>query len=179
MRLGTWNCRGAFDRKGAAALADLEPDVLVVPECHATPEVVSEGWQYRYRHVRTKGIGVLVKEGWGIEEVDPPDGIDRRWVLPLRIRPPKGGCPPFLLLAMWTVAEKGGPSYAAQLVEVLDTWAPSIRSEPTVIAGDLNTSAQGPSAPWSTPGTWRGPRSSASCRATTGSTASTSATSTT
>lgn len=146
MRLGTWNCRGAFDRKAAAALADLVPDVLVVPECHASPAVASDGWQYRYRHVATKGIGVLVREGWGIEEVDPPGGLDRRWVLPLRIHPPDGECPSFLLLAVWTVAEKGGLSYAAQFADVLETWAPSIRTEATVIAGDLNTSAQGPSS---------------------------------
>jgi hypothetical protein len=142
--LGTWNCRMGADRKRDAMLR-LGCDVLVVPECRealATAPGTSFAWKGRYP---PKGIGVFGFRGWSFEHVDKREVLP--WVLPLRMIDPRGD-DPGLLLAVWTVANSGDgwPSYAAQVTAAIEAWERELRSEPVVLAGDLNCSAQGPSS---------------------------------
>ncbi len=146
LTLGTWNCRMGFDRKHEA-VERLGCDVLVVPECHSEPVLardpaVSFAWKGRYPR---KGLGVFGFGGWRVEPAPEPTPLP--WVLPLRVLDPAGG-ETALLLAIWTVANKSErwPSYAAQLTETIDAWEAELRDGATILAGDFNCSAQGPSS---------------------------------
>jgi hypothetical protein len=146
LTIGTWNCRMGAGRK-TSAFQRLGCDVLVVPECNETPALAttpgtSFAWKGRYPR---KGIGVFGFGGWRFESVDERDALP--WVLPLRMIDPRGE-DAGLLLATWTVANSGDgwPSYAAQVTATIDAWEPELRSERVVLAGDLNCSAEGPSA---------------------------------
>ncbi len=135
-----------FDRK-RAAVERLGCDVLVVPECHSAPALATElgvsfAWKGRYPR---KGLGVFAFNGWRLEPAEETTPLP--WVLPLRVLDPFGAdaC---LLLAIWTVANKAErwPRYSAQVAQTIDAWENELRSEAVVLAGDLNCSAQGPSA---------------------------------
>jgi exodeoxyribonuclease-3 len=144
VRIGVWNCRGAFARHGDVALAELVPDVLVIPE--ATPPALAnrDDWQHEYQPYLNKGTGILIRRGWSVEPVDPPNGIDRRWLRPIRVIPPDPRLTPFVLLAFWALGSvhERLPSYARQFTDVLDTWSDVIARDPIVIAGDFNASAK-------------------------------------
>jgi exodeoxyribonuclease-3 len=144
MRIGVWNCRGAFARHGDVALAELSPDVLVVPEATAAALADRDDWLFEHQPHLNKGTGILIRRGWTVEPVDPPDGVDRSWLRSVRLAPPDPELSPFVLLAFWALGSvhERLPSYAAQFSEVLDTWSEVIAREPTVIAGDFNASAQ-------------------------------------
>ena len=139
-RLVAWNCRLGVDRK-RAAFDRLGADVLVVPECPRSTSFlrelgVSSAWRGRYD---SKGLGVFALNGW---EVAPCEERTRLpWALPLTLHAPDGA-DAALLLAVWTVASPGSPSYAAQVRLAVAEWEEEIRERPTIIAGDFNCSAQ-------------------------------------
>jgi exonuclease III len=143
VRIGTWNCRGALARHGDAALSELAPDVLVVPEATASALANRDQWLFEHQPHLNTGTGILIRQGWTVEPVDPPDGVDRLWLRSVRLTPPHPGLPSFVLLAFWALGSvhERLPAYAAQFTAVLDTWSDVIVSEPTVIAGDFNASA--------------------------------------
>ena len=135
-----------FDRK-RAAVERLGCDVLVVPECHSTPTLATElgvsfAWKGRYPR---KGLGVFGFNGWRLEPAEETTPLP--WVLPLRLID-SSGVDQGLLLATWTVANQAErwPRYSAQVTQAIDAWEHELRSEPVILAGDLNCSAQGPSA---------------------------------
>jgi exodeoxyribonuclease III len=144
VRIGVWNCRGAFARHGDVALEELAPDVLVVPEATAAALADRDAWLYEYQPYLNKGTGILIRQGWGVEPVDPPDGAGRRWLRPIRLTSPDPQLPSFVLLAFWALGSvhERLPSYARQFTDVLSTWSDVIAREPTVIAGDFNASAK-------------------------------------
>ena len=144
VRIATWNCRSALDKKMAVVEA-IDADVLIVQEC--TPATVlgrQEGitslWSAPYPSA-TKGVGVFCRAPWTAH----PAGTDPTlpWVLPAAVSNTATGGQ-FTLLAMWA-NKKQGPSYASQFTAVLDTYAAQLRAGQCVIAGDLNASVQGPS----------------------------------
>jgi exodeoxyribonuclease-3 len=143
VRIGVWNCRGAFARHGDAALAELVPDVLVVPEARASALANRQDWLFEHQPHLNKGTGILIRQGWTVQPVDPPGGVDRLWLRSVRLTPPRPELPSFVLLAFWALGSvhERLPTYAAQFTSVLDTWSDVIASEPTVIAGDFNASA--------------------------------------
>jgi exodeoxyribonuclease-3 len=144
VRIGAWNCRGAFARYGDAALTELVPDVLVVPEATASALANRDDWLFEHQPHRNKGTGILIRRGWAVEPIEPPDGVDRSWLRPVRLTPSDPKVPSFVLLAFWALGSvhERLPSYAAQFTEILDTWSDVIAKEPTVIAGDFNASGQ-------------------------------------
>jgi hypothetical protein len=146
MRIGTWNCRGVFARYGELAFTELAPDVFVVPE--ARPSDAMTGWQSFHRPYLDKGTGVFVRDGWTVTALDPPDGIERDWLLPLRIVPPAGRLGSFVLLAFWALGSRAPnpkmPKYTDQFAQVLANWGPVITNEPSVVAGDFNAWGQSP-----------------------------------
>lgn len=146
LTLGTWNCRMGLDRK-RAAVERLGCDVLVVPECHSTPTLATElgvsfAWKGRFPR---KGLAVFGFNGWRLEPAEETTPLP--WVLALHVLDPAGAraC---LLLATWTVTNQAErwPRYSAQVTQAIDAWEHELRSEPVILAGDLNCSAQGPSA---------------------------------
>jgi exonuclease III len=144
MRIGVWNCRGAFARHGDAALAELSPDVLVIPEARLATLENREEWCYEYQPYLNKGIGILIRKGWSVERLRPPSGVDRRWLRGIRVTSPDPDLPSFALLAFWALGSvhERLPSYARQFTDVLETWSEAISREPMVIAGDFNASAR-------------------------------------
>lgn len=144
VRIGTWNCRGAFAKYGDVALAELAPDVLVVPEARSSD--AADGWQFHHRPYLNKGTGVFVRADWTVMPLEAPDGVERDWLIPLRIVPSGGRLGPFVLLAFWALGGRSPkmPRYTDQFAAVLETWGPVIANEPSVIAGDFNASGQSP-----------------------------------
>ncbi len=142
MRLATWNCRQAIDRK-RHALDDLSTDVVVIPECSSTAALGREldvSFLWRGDDPR-KGLAVVGFNGWRLQPL--ATAVDLPWVLPVRVHAPDGRAA-FDLLAIWTVARQDGrPNYAGQIRLALETWAPALANGNTVVAGDFNCSLQG------------------------------------
>jgi hypothetical protein len=143
LTLGTWNCRKGIDRK-RAAIQELACDVLVVPECSATPEIakseeVSFAWQ---GEIPTQGLGVFGFNGWTLRTLTDAPALE--WLLPIEAVD-REGSQSFTLLAIWTVKRKkdGRPSYAGQLTQVIDTYRERLGPDRVALAGDFNASAQG------------------------------------
>jgi endonuclease/exonuclease/phosphatase family protein len=133
--MGVDRKRPHFDRLAA--------DVIVVPECSRAPLFAQElGVSFAWRGMRaTKGLGVFGRNGWRVAPREERTEIP--WVLPLQVldaRDEKVA----LLLAIWTVAHRGGRSYEAQVAAAVTEWAEEIRSEAVILAGDFNCTAQSP-----------------------------------
>lgn len=144
VRVATWNCRQGIDRK-RGALDRLAADVVVLQECGAAAGLATElGVSFLWRgEYPAKGLAVAAFTGWSVEPLDAP--VDLPWVLPARITAPDGTTA-FDLLAVWTVARKGGrPGYAGQIARLADVWEQSLLAGGTIVAGDFNCSSQGPS----------------------------------
>lgn len=135
----------ALDRK-RSAVEVIGADVLVVPECDASPALAGElGVSFAWRGENPqKGLGVFAFGGWRTEPVDEEQPLP--WVLPVRVIDP-GGVEVAILLAVWTVAHRldGRPDYAGQVSAAIDACTTALEEGRAVIAGDLNCSAQGPS----------------------------------
>lgn len=145
MRIATWNCQGALDRK-IDVLRSFSADVAVIQECASVTtlsdsDIVSSLWRTPGR-TDTKGIGVFGFNGWTVAPSKAP--VDMPWVLPARVTSPDGGCS-ITLLAIWTNTSRGDgrPPYAAQVAQTISAWEPHLAG-PVLIAGDFNGSAQGP-----------------------------------
>jgi exonuclease III len=145
MRFVTWNCRGAFEKKSHVASA-FGADVLLVQECAPGVEVPgfsSPLWYPPYDGAK-KGTGLYVRNGWTAEWMPHVENLP--WVRPARLGHPGGG-EGLTLLAVWTNKNKndGRPPYAEQFAMVLERHAELIIRGRCIVAGDLNTSVQGPS----------------------------------
>jgi len=141
MRLASWNCRGALERK-EHVLDEIGADVLVVQECsEAYARSAGAPWSPPYAG-GAKGIGVFCRDPWKAAPVgtDP----DMPWVLPVELSNLQTGRR-ITLLAFWANKTRSGLSYAGQFAMLLDSCAQMIRSGECLIAGDLNASIQGPS----------------------------------
>ena len=140
LRLATWNCRGAVDKK--RALFDrLSADVIVVPECAQAPRFAQEfGVSFAWRGENPrKGLGVFGLNGWQLEPVPEPAPLP--WLLPLRLIAPDDDTAA-LLLAIWTVPTDEVRSYADQITRAVAKWETEIRDGATILVGDFNCSAQ-------------------------------------
>ena len=153
MRVVTWNCNMAFDRKVDALLA-LEPDVAIVCEC-AEPErlrarsrlswIEAEPvWIGRNPH---KGLAVFGFNGYALrlaESYRP----SLRYVAPVHVDGP-AECN---LLAVWAQNASAGSIRKHQLGPLrrsLSRYKAFLGERPAVIAGDLNSNTI-----WDKPG-WR------------------------
>lgn len=140
LRLATWNCRQAVDRK--RALFDrLAADVIVVPECSQSPRFsrepgVSFAWRGRNANL---GLGVFALNGWTVASVPELDPLP--WVLPLQLIAPTGE-DAALLLAIWAVATPENPPYETQVARAVEAWELELATGPVVFAGDTNCSPQ-------------------------------------
>jgi exodeoxyribonuclease-3 len=140
MRLITWNCRGAFGKKHAAVAA-LNPDVLVVPEAGQLGNLPNVRGAARIRSCEwvgsttTRGLGVVSYGDYSLrvhEAYDPR----HRWILPLHVDGPLS----FTLFAVWTVKDEETGYYCTPLFEALETYRDILGSPGVVWAGDFNQS---------------------------------------
>jgi hypothetical protein len=139
MRLVAWNCKGAFAKKHSA-IADLKPDVIVVPESEklgtlsnslwAPATIRSIEWIGNNPH---KGLAVLSYGDYSLrvhEAYEPR----HRWILPLVVEGPV----PFLLFAVWTIPHLESKLYVQCLFEALETYGRLLESTRGIWAGDFN-----------------------------------------
>jgi endonuclease/exonuclease/phosphatase family metal-dependent hydrolase len=147
MRLVTWNCQAGLDKK-IEVIRRLNPDILVLQECNESNALsiqpgVSNIWRTPGRPGQ-KGFGIYGFNGFTVTPIDP--AIDYPWVIPCEVVTPTGDTWA-RLLGIWTNVQKNidRPTYAGQFASTLHAWSQEISTFPTIIAGDLNASMQGPS----------------------------------
>jgi hypothetical protein len=147
LRLGTWNCRMALDRK-RDALERLAADVLVVPECARDCRLGRDpGVSFRWRGSHPKkGLAVFGFNGWTVEPARDPGSLP--WTLPVAVRDPQGRRLT-TLVAIWTCrpGHDGRPGYARQVTAAVEHWAPRLRRGGAILAGDLNCGPNGSGGP--------------------------------
>lgn len=138
MRLVTWNCKGAFNRKHAE-IAAWRPDVLVLPEADRLTDVAQVLGSAPVTSVQwigsspNKGLGVLSYGDYSLT-VYPDYDPSIEWILPLRVSGPQ----PFSLLAVWTVPDPETGFYITQLEKARDRYRALLESARVVVAGDFN-----------------------------------------
>lgn len=141
LRLATWNCRGALEKKTSVVEA-IDADVLVVQECsEANASRTSAPWQPPYEG-GSKGTAVFSRHPWKASPA--PADPNLPWVLPVVLSNSQT-LRRITLLAIWANKTKTSPAYAAQFALLLESYESLIRTRKCLIAGDLNASMQGPS----------------------------------
>ncbi|CAN5371031.1 endonuclease/exonuclease/phosphatase family protein [soil metagenome] len=151
LRLVTWNCKGAFPRKHAA-IAALNPDVLVVPEAgrlDALDRVAGHRAVHDIRWIgdnERKGLAVI-SYGDVTLTTHPSYDPSLRWILPLEV----GGPVPYTLFAVWMMPHVTSRFYAQSLFEACDTYRDLLEAPRVAMAGDFNNnvSFDRPRHPWS------------------------------
>jgi exonuclease III len=137
MRVITWNCKGALDRK-VGHLLELDPDIAVMQECardFAAPSGYKFLWTGSYA---SKGLGVLTRDIEARIEPQP----DPAWTLFLPVVLPRLN---IKLLAVWAFhhrAAKQDASLTGFISDVLDTLDPWLASGRSIMAGDFNNNLQ-------------------------------------
>ena len=139
MRLITWNCKGAFHRKHDF-VAELNPDVLIVPECEKLSEVSRPFGSTPARTIEwfgsnpRKGLAVIAYGDYSFE-LHPSYDPRHRWIVPLSVSGPIS----FVLLAVWTLP-LGNQSgrYVRPLFEAYECYKALMDSSEVIWAGDFN-----------------------------------------
>ena len=140
LRITTWNCKGAFERKHADVIA-LEPDIVVLPEAGrftGVPQVFGAKPVNSYKWIgdnTRKGLGVI---SYGNYEISIHESYDSslRWILPLKVTGPHS----FTLFAVWTIPHPVTRYYISCLFEACDIYRSIFEKENVIIAGDFNQS---------------------------------------
>lgn len=139
-----WNVRAGLTPGKFEKLERLGADLMVVSELQPTYQAL-EGWSVALRTSEgSRVLGVLARPGWVISPVAYDPGLP--WLLPLDVCGPSGQR--LVLLALWTVAGKGRPSYPRQTQQAIAEWESACEAagvapwERTVLAGDFNASLQ-------------------------------------
>lgn len=140
MRIVTWNCQTAFDRK-AKALFDLSPDVAVIPECSTKAVALSNSeyaslWFGSNPH---KGLGVFFRKEWEMRVIQEPE---QQWIVPIAVK----GYEPFTLIAVWTTSKKD--DYSGQIYKFLKAHPTLFHNGPVIVAGDFNSNARWDGKGW-------------------------------
>lgn len=136
MRIGTWNCAQALNKKLVRVL-ELGADICVLPEAGRHIAGLPQGAKYLWIGTsHNKGLGILSR---GLDiEIDPI--MDESWCYfaPIRVDGDR-----FRLLAVWAFnhrADTRGPNAIGRplaVFEKLDEW---LTEKETVVAGDFNNS---------------------------------------
>jgi hypothetical protein len=138
MRLVLWNTLGRLTADRTDRLHSLAPDVAVLPEADPSPTWRDEhrvtGFEWQGEHER-KGLGVAA---FGSTTIVPREERRSPWVLPVEV---SHGTTNWTLLAVWVVGAPGTPSYPKQVAQIIEAYADDLASGSTVLAGDLNSSA--------------------------------------
>jgi len=147
LTIATWNCYQGTDRKVPALLQAFRPHVAVVPESSSAPAVAAPGLLgVGVPHVWTgswpsKGLGIYGCRG---STLAVREMIDGRATHGLAVDVDVDGRQ-FSVLGVWTVPLRGTghpTPYMGALAEILDRHAALLATGRTVVAGDINGSAQ-------------------------------------
>jgi endonuclease/exonuclease/phosphatase family metal-dependent hydrolase len=148
MRFTTWNCYQGTDRKVPRLLDDLKPDIAIVPESAAHPAVAATSMlgpgiphAWTGTHL-TKGLGVFAPDAANLEVLGSTEDDGLQHGLLVRVELEAG---PVHVLGVWTVPFAAGrwPSrYMRCLDALLARFDPFLSQGETILAGDLNCSAQ-------------------------------------
>jgi exonuclease III len=154
LRIVTWNCNMALDRKFEALLS-LRPDVAVIQECAEPDRGAGRGWQPACRDA--DWIGFNAQKGLGIFTFGeltlrrhPSYAESFALYLPVEI---DGPCR-FNLLGIWVAdARKIPPGATNDPLRAIGFYRPFLAAAPAVVAGDFNRLPQQMSArPKESPG---------------------------
>ncbi len=136
MRIVTWNCQQALEKKADALLA-LNPDVAVVPECSKKSAFALQQqglnalWFGSNPH---KGLGVICRKEWSLRALPQPV---QKWIAPIEVN----ALMPFTLLAVWACAVGASREnrYIGQIYQALIAHPEWFNGNPVVLAGDFNS----------------------------------------
>ncbi len=136
MRIVTWICQMAFDKK-AEALLSLNADVAVIQECSEKSSIAFRRHGYEslwFGSNLLKGLGVFCREGRMIRAISEPV---HKWIVPIEVN----GATPFTLIAIWAyrVGHKHADNYIGQVYQALTAHPEWFDGLPVVLAGDLNS----------------------------------------
>lgn len=136
MRLIVWNCHQGFDRK-ASLLADLCPDIAVIPEC-ANPSlpklarvltkygVTQTAW---HGNNQQKGLGVFIFNNFVEAESIETLGGMFSIKIDLNLREKIG------LIALWTQ----NPGYVEEAHKTVEEYKNLLVGKNVIVAGDFNS----------------------------------------
>lgn len=140
MKIVTWNCQQAFEKKAKFIFAG-SPDIVVIQECSKkSAELGYEGYFGQWAGgSATRGLGVFCKENWTLSRLGEPKEDDPKWIVPYQVR----GSLNFTLIAVWACAVKGKPreDYVGQIHLALSKRPEWFTDTPVVMAGDFNSNA--------------------------------------
>ena len=165
MKIVTWNCNGAL-RKKTETLDTLGADVYVVQECENPAHANSsyQKWAGDYLWVGTskhRGIGIFPKKGNTVRSLDwqgvyTLQGISKHnqathWATSdLKLFAPFKLNDQYQLLGVWTKADNAEVfGYIGQLWKYLQIHSAQLRSDRTIVLGDLNSNQI-----WDKPDRW-------------------------
>lgn len=143
MKLIEWNCFQSFRTKHERILR-LKPDLLVVCECEdqerlqfgkLTPKPTDFIW---HGELPAKGLGVFSYSNYTLEVI-PQFNPEFKFIVPIRVSKDDQS---FILMAVWTQAEKGsGSRYIQHLWNAVNHYS-ALLDEDIIIVGDLNSNVQ-------------------------------------
>jgi exodeoxyribonuclease III len=140
MKIVTWNCQHAFEKK-AEFIFFGAPDIAVIQECSKkSAEAPFKGYLGQWvGDSPNQGLGVFYRNHWSLSRLDEPKEDDPKWIVPFRVQGPVN----FTLIAVWACATKGrrGENYIGQIHLALTRRAEWFRRPPVVMAGDFNSNA--------------------------------------
>lgn len=138
MKLVTWNCAGAFQKKYQKLLT-LDADILVIQECSQASigqinrsEALSSRW---FGTNPIKGLAVLVRAPWIIREAK---ALKPKWAAKLVI----DGATPIELFPVWAhVDKRTAVEYIEQVHLLLDIIEQTALSPFAIVVGDFNSNS--------------------------------------
>jgi endonuclease/exonuclease/phosphatase family metal-dependent hydrolase len=147
MRLVAWNCLMGTDRKIPHMLAQLTPDIAVVPESAESPSVtvstllgdaVPHAWTGQWPN---KGLGILAPAAESLTVLPPDAPTDARNAIAVRAE--VSGLD-VSVLGVWTVplGGTGTTPYLRAASAILDAYEHVLDGRECIVAGDFNASAQ-------------------------------------
>jgi exonuclease III len=141
MRIIAWNCNMAF-RKKAELVLQLEPDILVVPECECPDKLkfpshvklpTSIAW---HGDNPNKGLGVFTYGDYKLQ-VLPVHNPALKTIIPLSVT---GNSIDLTLFAIWANNPADKPDrYIGQVWKAIHFYDELIHTKRTILAGDFNS----------------------------------------
>jgi len=143
MKIIVWNCNMAF-RKKASHILELQPDILIVPECEH-PDRLKFGVDTKlpteviwYGENTNKGLGVFSYSNYKLKLLKIHNPLFKN-ILPIKVT---GEQESFMLFAIWAnnPADKDG-AYVTQVWKAINYYQKLIKRTNTILAGDFNSNS--------------------------------------
>ena len=141
MKIISWNCQGAFRKKGSEILK-LQPDILIVQECEYIRnedlhkhEISATSYLWYSNQNHKKGIAIFSFCEYNIELIDDFNP-KFRYILPFKISSKKNS---FHIFAVWAMNDKLDykSRYIGQVWNAINHYK-DLLNDSTIIIGDFN-----------------------------------------